>query len=352
MEQKALLNWHLNQQNDQLLTTLLKIKRLKINGFDKIDNSKSKEFVIRQLLMPKTINILVDVLEKLYKDREKENQINPELQNINTIPEMQQIIRKKLVRLGEIFEYSMAIGGYAFTQQVFLEFNSIKEMDDYTITKENDSKLVHEQRKEIEKLNARIAELESIENKEIKNHKKTIQKKDAELRSCTVEYKKKIDMYIKELAEKESVQQDKEVEAETLAAENITQHEMIKKLESELQRIHDNGAEVEKGFRDRIKELENKVKSLEVKKVLIIGDPKNQEINGIDGIKVEIIEVTDTEDLKTRLKDIIYEEMWIIEYVLSGGVKTGLRAIETYTSKPTKWFKNYKLLQKEMGVYK
>lgn len=350
MEQKELLNWHLNQQNDQLLTTLLKIKRLKINGFDKIDNSKSKEFVIRKLLMPKTINILVDVLEKLYKDGEKENKINQELQNINTIPEIQEVIRKKLVRLEEIFEYSMAIGGYAFTQQVFLVFNSSKEMNDYTITKERDSKAVHEQKKETEKLNARIAELESIENKEIKNYKKIIQKKDAELKSCTVEYKKQIDMYIKELAERERVRQDNEKEAKRLATENIAQHEMIKKLESELQRIQDSGTETEKFFLDKIKELESKIKSLEVKKVLIVGDPKNQEINSVDGIKVEIIEVTDTEDLKTRLKDIIYEEMWIIEYVLSGGVKTGLKGIETY--KPTKWFKNYKLLQKEMGVYK
>ncbi|MBC2230341.1 hypothetical protein HCA75_14290, partial [Listeria seeligeri] len=90
MEQKELLNWYLNQQNDQSLTALLKIKKLRINGFDKITNSTSKEFVIRKLLMSKTINTLIDVLEKVCKDGDKRNQFNLELQKATTVSETQE----------------------------------------------------------------------------------------------------------------------------------------------------------------------------------------------------------------------------------------------------------------------
>ncbi|MBC1578724.1 coiled-coil domain-containing protein [Listeria seeligeri] len=350
MEQKELLNWYLNQQNDQSLTALLKIKKLRINGFDKITNSTSKEFVIRKLLMSKTINTLIDVLEKVCKDGDKRNQFNLELQKATTVSEIQEIMGEKLVSLEEIFNYSMKIEGYQFTEEVFLVFSSLQEMNEYIITDEKESRAVNEQKKEVEKLNARIAKLESAENREIKNYKKILQKKEVELKNNEVKHKKQVDMYTKELSEQKKIEQDIDNEVKRLETENSTQFKIIEGLKSELQQINYHMTEREEAFTGRIKELENKIKSLRVKKILIVGDPKNQEINSIDGIKVEIIEVKDTEDLNARLKDIIYEEMWVIEYKLSSGVKNRLKTMES--TKPTKWFKDFSLLKKEMGVYK
>ncbi|MBC1587003.1 hypothetical protein, partial [Listeria seeligeri] len=158
--------------------------------------------------MSKTINTLIDVLEKVCKDGDKRNQFNLELQKATTVSEIQEIMGEKLVSLEEIFNYSMKIEGYQFTEEVFLVFSSLQEMNENIITDEKESRAVNEQKKEVEKLNARIAKLESAENREIKNYKKILQKKEVELKNNEVKHKKQVDMYTKELSEQKKIEQD------------------------------------------------------------------------------------------------------------------------------------------------
>ncbi|MBF2595539.1 hypothetical protein, partial [Listeria welshimeri] len=187
--------------------------------------------------MSKTINTLIDVLEKVCKDGDKRNQFNLELQKATTVSEIQEIMGEKLVSLEEIFNYSMKIEGYQFTEEVFLVFSSLQEMNEYIITDEKESRAVNEQKKEVEKLNARIAKLESAENREIKNYKKILQKKEVELKNNEVKHKKQVDMYTKELSEQKKIEQDIDNEVKRLETENSTQFKIIEGLKSELQQI-------------------------------------------------------------------------------------------------------------------
>ncbi|SOB99485.1 hypothetical protein SAMN05880501_102215 [Ureibacillus xyleni] len=331
----------LNSISDQELIELTDVWKLKVKGFRKINNDNIKvarKLIVSEALKANNLAMISTFYKTLAEVQERnEEDDNDDVNEITNIRELSndQLIEKfesgvKLhVILGVLYTSSEGEHHNAadeFLKAIFQKYNvqSIDELVKKNVVKKVEINDVVETKENIptndedESGNERV--LKKLESKN-QNLQKQLDNWEQKFSKLKKEYKDEKQTWIKEkfqllqdIAKEKSNYEKTKSDIEKLKTNQQTLEEEIKKYKKEIAHLHARLINTNKDTTQKAKAVEEKeLTQTTIKKILIVGDPKNKivkESKNPEFIIVNPKEIIESEEIPQ------FHEVWILDYLV------------------------------------
>lgn len=340
MEDKELLAWFLEHSDDEILTTLIKLKKMNIKGFSKINTSKARDFAVKMLTIKRNLPFLIEAMEGKAINKEKIESIGNEfieyVQSMETETEMQNLFSEWNFEFGLVsfFAILMVEKKHEFTFEVFRYFSSIEELEKFysQMSKENSDDQTEKRFDQITKENEDLIQLLEKQKNSYEEKLRKVNKKNKELQIQNKELQFKFNST--------NEKNNKQIELLKIKDGFITDKEdQIKEFEDKMDKVRG----IKKSYETNIYLLEKAIGRFK-KSVLVFGNTSLQ-----DTLLFHLIpcKVDSLEELNRKLNSENYDEIWVIKFALPEGIQKMFKKVQT--DKNIKYFDDYIKVLDELG---